>query len=155
MLLSELLRSDLIKIGLDARDKREAVGELVDLLLQRHEIALSHRAEVIEALHAHEDANVTGMEGGIAVPHGLTDRVEDLICALGTSKAGVDFQALDGKPSQVIILVIAPKRAFAGGVRALAGIQHLFESPGLKDKILAAATPDAAFEVIRDAEAHL
>jgi PTS system nitrogen regulatory IIA component len=155
MLLSELLRADLIKVSLDARDKREAIGELVDLLVQRHEIALSHRAEVLDELRAHESTNVSGMEHGIAVPHGLSDRVEDLICALGISKAGVDFQAIDGKPSQIVLLLIAPKRSFAGEVRALAGIQHLFESATLKDRLLAAATADGAFEAIRDAEAHL
>lgn len=155
MLLSELLRADLIKTGLDATNKREAIGELVDLLVQRHEIALSHRAEILESLNAHENTDSSGMEGGIAVPHDLSDRVEDMLCALGTSKAGIDFQALDGKPSQIIVLLIAPKRSFAGEVRALCGIEHLFENVALKDKILAAASADGVFEAIRDAEAHL
>lgn len=155
MLLSELLRTDLIKVGLEATSKREAIGELVDLLVQRHEIALSHRAEILETLNARESTDGSGMEGGIAVPHDLSDRVEDMICALGISKSGVDFQALDGKPSQVIVLLIAPKRSFAGEVRALCGIEHLFESATLKDKILAAATADGVYEAIRDAEAHL
>ena len=155
MLLSELLRADLIKVGLEATSKREAVGELVDLLVQRHEIALSARAEVLEALNAHESTNVSGMEGGVAAPHGLSDRLEDLICALGTSKAGIDFHATDGKASQIVVLLVAPKRNFAGEVRALVGIQHLFDNPGLKEKILAATTADGVFDAIRDAEAHL
>lgn len=155
MLLSELLRKDLIKVGLDAKGKREALGELVDLLVQRHEIAMSHRSEVLEALREHDDAHVSGMEGGIAVPHAVTDRAEDLICALGTSAAGIDFHALDGKPSQVIILLLAPKRDFQGEVRTLVGIHHLFENPALKDKILSAGTPDAVYDAIQEAEQHL
>lgn len=155
MLLSELLRKDLIKVGLEAHSKQEAIGELVDVLVQRHEIAWSHRPEVVEALRQHEDSTPSGMEGGIAVPHAMTDRAEDIICALGVSKSGVDFHATDGKLSKIVILLVAPKRNFAGEVRALAGIQHLFENPGLKDKILSSGTPDAVYDAIQDAEQHL
>jgi len=155
MLLSELLRADLIKVGLDASDKREAISELVDLLVQRHEIALSRRSEVLEAIAAHEGTNVSGNEGGIAVPHAVTDSVEDIIVALGTSARGIDFHAADGTHSKLIILIIAPRRDFAGEVRALLGIQHLFDHGTLKDKILAAPTAESIFEAIQDAEAHL
>ena len=155
MLLSELLRADLIKVGLDANDKREAISELVDVLVQRHEIALSSRAEVLEALLAQEELSVSGNEGGIALPHAITDGVEDMIVALGTSARGIDFHAADGAHSKLIVLIIAPRRDFAGEVRALLGIQHLFDHGTLKDKILASATAENVFAAIQDAEAHL
>lgn len=155
MLLSEVLRSDLIEVGLDATNRREAIGELVDLLVQRHEIAYTNRTEVVESLRAHDDSVVSGMEGGIAVPHAVTDRAEDIIAALGVSKAGIDFHATDGKPSHIVIVLIAPKRDFSGEVRTLAGIQHLFENELLKEKIRTAGTPDAVYDAIHDAEQHL
>jgi len=155
MLLSELLRADLIKVGLDANEKREAIGELVDLLVQRHEISLSKRAEVLEALESHEETNVSGMEGGIALPHAVTDGVEDMLVALGTSVRGIDFHAADGGTSNLIILLVAPKRDFAGEVRTIVGIQHLFDHGTLKEKILASATADSVFAAIQEAEANL
>lgn len=155
MLLSELLRADLIKVGLDANSKREAIGELVDLLVQRHEIAVSKRSEVLDALDAHEDDNVSGMEGGIALPHAVTDGVEDMLIALGTSVRGIDFHAADGKLSNLIVLIVAPKRDFAGEVRAIVGIQHLLDHGTLKDKIVASSTADSIFTAIQEAEADL
>lgn len=154
MLLTEILRPELIKIGLEAQSKREAISELVDVLVQEHEVPLKNRDGVLEAVLESEAAQGSGMEGGIAVPHGLSDRVEDLICAMGVSKSGVPFDSLDGQPARVVILVVAPKRSFAREIRTLAGIEHLMAHATLKEGILAASTSEEAFSLIEDEEVH-
>jgi mannitol/fructose-specific phosphotransferase system IIA component (Ntr-type) len=155
MLLTEILRPGLIKVGLEAQQKREAIGELVDLLVQEHEIPLKSRESVLEAVLSNEAAQGTGMESGIAVPHGLTDEVEDLICAMGISKAGVPFESLDGAPAKLVILVVAPKRSFAAEIRTLAGIQHLMEHDSLGTRLMQASNQEAAFDLIQQEEAKL
>lgn len=148
MLLSELLHPGLIKVGLVAESRDEAMGELVDLLVQRHEIPMSRRQQVLDHLLEHEQAHGSGMEKGIAVPHCLTDEVEDTLCVLGTAPHGIPFECLDGAPANLIVLLLLPKRNFAGTVRTLAGIEHLLEHKTLKDQLVAAETAQAAYDLI-------
>ena len=152
MLLNELLRPELIKVGLEAQDKEEAISELVDLLVQEHEISMKHRQGVVEDILAAEKDQGTGMEDGIAIPHALTDNVEDLLCAIGTSKDGVSFNCLDGKPANLIVLLVAPKRNFIGEIRALAGIQHLLEHETLNNKIVESDSAAAIYKLIEAEE---
>ena len=144
MLLSELLYPDLIKIGLDARNKDQAVCELVDLLVQRHEIPMSRRRQVIDQLLEHNEVHGSGMEQGVAVPHCLTDVVEDTLCALGTAPHGIPFECLDGEPAKLIVLLLLSKRNFEGTVRTLAGIQHLLEHATLTGQLVTAETAQTA-----------
>ena len=88
MLLSELIQEDLIKVGLKARDKWDAIRELVDVLVAAHEIRLNDRTTVIDAVVTRERSLSTGLKYGLAVPHGTVDCVTDIIVALGTSPEG-------------------------------------------------------------------
>jgi len=152
MLLNELLRADLIATSLKAHNKREAIGELVDLLVQTHEISIAARPEVLEAVLAQEDNTPSGMDSGVATPHAITDRVEDLLCAIGISKTGIDFHCVDGGLAHIIVLVVAPKRDFVGEIRAIAGINNLLHLPGMREKILAATSADAIYAAITSEE---
>jgi len=152
MLLSELLRPDLISTNLDAQTKREAIGELVDLLIQQNEIPMKARAEVLQAIHEQEKTLSSGMHEGIAIPHGTTDRVEDILCALGVSKTGIDFTSRDGQPTRIVVLVVAPKRSFVGEVRALTGVQHLLNHGSLRSALLEAKDGKTAYELIEKEE---
>lgn len=152
MLLSDLLRPGLIKVHLEAESKREAIGELVDLLVQEHELSLAQREPAIEAVLARESALGTGMNHGIAIPHGASDRVEDVLCALGTAPKGIPFDSRDGKKAELVILLLFPKRSFPGEIRTLEGIQHLLGHPGLKEKLVAARDPQALLAAIQAEE---
>jgi len=148
MLLSELLRPDLISTNLDAQSKRQAIGELVDLLIQQNEIPMKARAEVIEAILEQEKVVTSGMEDGIALPHGATDRVEDIVCALGISRTGIDFTSRDGEPTRIVVLLVVPRGSLVGEVRALAGVQHLLNHDHLRKALLEAPDAKTAFELI-------
>lgn len=155
MLLSELLRPDLIKMRLEAVSKKEAVAELVDLLIQQYEISLAQRAAILEALEEHDAKVSSGLAHEIALPHAYTDRVEDIIAALGIAPNGIPFDSPDGSLAKVVVLLLLPKRHFTADVRTLAGVAHLLDSPQLRAALLEAQTPLAAYETIKDAEASL
>ncbi|MBI2435036.1 MAG: PTS sugar transporter subunit IIA [Candidatus Hydrogenedentes bacterium] len=149
MFLCELLRPELIKVELKAEGKHEAIQELIDLLLQQNEISLGQRDFLLEEVLAQERRTGSGMERGIAVPHGMTDRVEDILCALGTAPAGIPFDTRDGRPADLLVLLLVPRRNFKGEVHAMAGIQNLLQHAGLKDRIVASRDARAIFEMIR------
>lgn len=152
MLLHQILRPELIKVGLEAEKKRETISELMDVLIQYHEIPMNQRDILLEQLYENEDSLGSGMERGIAVPHIATDRVEDIICAVGTAPRGIPFGTLDGKPANLVLLLLVPKKNYEGEVKAIAGIEHLLESSALMEKLLTCISSQEAFKLIETAE---
>ncbi len=152
MLLCELLRPALIKPGLKAETRKESIGELVDLLVQQHEIPMSKRHRIFELLMAREEVHGTGMEKGIAIPHIATDEVDDILCALGTAPHGIPFECLDGLHAKLIILFLLPKRNYTGRVRTLAAVANLLEHATLKDQIVVGQDAQAIYDLIEREE---
>lgn len=151
MLLHEILRPELIKIGLEAEKKRECISELMDVLIQYHEIPMNQRDILLEQLYANEDSLGSGMEHGIALPHIATDRVEDVICAVGMAPRGIPFGTLDGKPANVVVLLLVPKKNYEGEVHAIAGIESVLEDKALVEKLLKCISPQEAYKLIQAA----
>ncbi len=152
MRLSEILREDIIKVDLDAVNKWEAIRELTDLLISAHELRLTDRDEIIEAVFTRERSLSTGLEHGIAVPHAVANCVEDIIGALGTTQKGIPFESRDGKPAKLIILLLIPQGAFQRHVRTLAGIARMGSSPELRNQLFDAKTPDDVINVLIKAD---
>ncbi len=152
MLLSELIQPDLIRLNMEAVDKWEAIEELVDHLIGAHELRLTNRQEVVDSLVARERSLSTGLEHGLAVPHGSVDCVSDILAAIGLSKRGIPFESLDGKPARLIVLLVIPKGAFQRHVRTLAGIARLALNQVLRERILEATSEQEVMDVIFELE---
>ncbi len=142
MLLSELLQDDVVKIGLQATTKLEAIEELVDVLVAAHEIRTADRAEVIQAVEVRERSFSTGLKYGLAVPHGSVECVGEIVAALGTAPQGIPFESADGQPARLVILLVLPKGKFQHHVRTLAAVSRLATRPELREKVLGASTAE-------------
>jgi PTS system nitrogen regulatory IIA component len=152
MLLGEMLHAGVVKLNMEAETKFEAIEELIDLLIEAHEIPMALRHDVMEAVFAREQTMSTGMEHGIALPHGATDKVEDVIGALGIAPRGIPFESLDGLPAKLILLLLVPRRSFQGYVRTLAGIAHLFQDERFRDGLVGVPNATAAIKLIEREE---
>jgi mannitol/fructose-specific phosphotransferase system IIA component (Ntr-type) len=152
MLLGEILRPGVVKTRLEARDKLEAIEELVDVLVEAHEIPLSLRDHVVEAVVERERSMSTGMEHGVALPHGSISELDDIVGALGIAGDGIPFESIDGRPAQLIILLVLPKDKFQAHVRTLAGIAHLLQNASLRDSLLRAPEARAVIDLIEQEE---
>lgn len=141
MRLSDFLRPELIKVNLEAHSREEAISELLDVLVQAHEVSYANRDGVLEALLDRESLLGTGMEHGVAIPHAMSDLVDDSVAALGTAPAGIHFESLDGAPARLILLVVSPKNDFAGRVRINSYIGRLFSNPAVVELLV--EQPDA------------
>ena len=118
MALLDLIDTDVVKVPLQGRTKNEAIRELVETLRDAGKIA--DVEPVYDAVIARESMGSTGLENGIAVPHAKTRAVRKLTMALGISPQGVDFQAIDGKPSKLFFLLLAPPDQSGPHIQALA-----------------------------------
>ena len=150
--LHEILRPELIKVGVEAEKKREAISELMDVLVQYHEVPMKQRDVLLDAIYEDEDSLGSGMERGIAVPHLATDLVEDIICAFGIAPKGIPFRTLDGKLAKIIVLLLVPKKDFDGEVQAIRGVQHLLDNQDLVTKLLSVSGPGEAHKLIEAEE---
>jgi len=151
MQLTELIREDLIKINLEARDKWEAIEELIDQLISVHELSLMDRNEVVQAVFTREKSMSTGLEHGLAVPHGAIGCVDDLVAALGTTR-GIPFESVDGQPAHLVILLLIPQGTFQRHVRTLAAIARMGSNPEMRQKVFDAQTPAEVMEALRQSD---
>jgi mannitol/fructose-specific phosphotransferase system IIA component (Ntr-type) len=152
MLLGEILHRGVIRTSLQSTEKYQAIAELVDLLIESQDLAPSLRESVLEPVVAREKSMSTGMEMGIALPHGSSGQIENLIGALGVSKQGIEWECLDGEPAQLILLLVLPKNEFQVHVRTLAGISHLLNEQSFRDILINADSADTILKLIRKEE---
>lgn len=140
MKLTEHLTPALIKVPLIATDKKSAIAEMVDLLVQGG--VTESRETLLAAVMERENQRTTGIGLGFAIPHAKTDAVKGLIIALGRTAQPIDFAAIDGKPVNLIALLVSPSNATSQHIQALARLSRMVTSASLLQKLLDA--PDAA-----------
>ena len=152
MLLGEILHSGLIKLNLDAQTKEEAIEELVDLLVEAGKAPEDLRQHLLDVVMEREQTMSTGMDHGIALPHASSDKVDQIMGALGSAPEGIPFDTLDGEPARLVILLILPRHNFQGHVRTLAGIAHLLSNPGFRESIITAPDAKTVLDIVEKAE---
>ena len=150
MKITDFLDQRAIKIGLTASDKEGILKELADVLAEVKDIG--DKRAIVKALLERENLGSTGIGQGIAIPHGKTDRVNELVAVLGVSRKGVNFEALDGEPVYIIFLLVAPKDTAGPHLKALAQISRLLRDSYLCELIKRCQTPNEVYELIKHEE---
>ena len=150
MRISDLLSEGTITTSLIHTDKQGIIEELLDLAMKTGKI--KDREVVLKAITEREQLMSTGLEKGIAIPHAKTMAADDMVMALGISKAGLDFQSADGQPSHIFFLLAAPSTAAGANIQVLAQIARLTMNTQFCDSLKEAASPKAAYEIILKAE---
>jgi nitrogen PTS system EIIA component len=144
MKILDFLCPEAISIDLSGQKKEEVIRELVELLHKAKKIKDAN--SIVKILLEREELGSTGIGQGIAIPHGKSEAVKDIVAAFGISKKGVNYNALDGEPVNLIFLLIAPHDSAGLHLKALAKISRL-----VKDKFFRQALREAkdAKEVIK------
>lgn len=153
LLLADLLTPDRIRIPLESLDKAGLIGEMCAFLARRCDAGEEAEAEIREAVMEREAVLSTGIGGGVAVPHGKSQAVGDLVLVAGRTREPVDFDALDERPVRIVFLLIGPESAAGLHVKALSRISRLLRSETVREELVAAETPEAFYEALRRAEA--
>lgn len=150
MLLHEIFPANLIKVGLEAEDKEETFEELVAFFCGA--TGNTKRDEILKAIKDREAKMSTGIKKGIAIPHGKTDAVDSVYGILGISKRGIDYDALDGEPVQLLFLMLAPQKESEKHLRILKRLAELLDSPKFCADLLAQGDAQSANNIIRKYE---
>jgi len=146
MRIAELMDKDFIIPSLEAKTKKEVLKELVDCIIKKEpEI---DPEELLRVLLEREELGSTGIGDGIAIPHGKIKKLKKLIVSFGRSREGVDFQSMDGKPTHIIFLLIAPENSAGTHLKALARISRLLKDSSFRKNIMEANTAQDIYNII-------
>jgi len=140
MNLKKVLMRDSILPELTAGSKEDVIGQMVGFLSDSGKI--TDRDAALKAVLDREAKMSTGMQHGIAIPHGKTDSVDGLIVAVGISREGIDFDAMDEQPSHIFIMTLSPENRTGPHIQFLAEISKVLSDDALRDRLVAAAGPN-------------
>jgi fructose-specific phosphotransferase system IIA component len=144
MNLRKVLSPETVWVDLKADSKQGIIEEMVDRLQASGKI--KDREAVLAAVLEREAKMSTGMQNGVAIPHGKTDAVKSLVAAVGLNKSGVDFDSMDGSPCTIFIMTISPTKRTGPHIQFLAEISRLISQPAERDKLLACKTHGDIYE---------
>lgn len=147
MKIMDFLNKDAVTVKLKATKKEEVIRELVNLLSRAQPI--EDKENLIKTLMDREALGSTGIGQGIGIPHAKSYTVKKLTSALGISRAGVDFDSLDGELTHIFFLLVAPEDAAGPHLKALATISRMLKDKFLRDSLMAAKDEQEVLNIIR------
>lgn len=146
MNLKKVLAPDTVWVDLKANTKEGIIDEMIDRLVAAGRV--TDRAAVREAILEREAKMSTGMQNGVAIPHGKTDAVEALVAAVGIQKEGMDFGAMDGEPSTIFVMTVSPIKRRGPHMQFLAEVSRILGQAALRERLLAASTHAEVYEIL-------
>jgi fructose-specific phosphotransferase system IIA component len=150
MNLLEILNSKCIKAPLSATDKRGVIDELVDVLAAAGSV--SDPAVLKEAVWMREQTRTTGIGHGLAIPHGKCPGMTSLVMAIGKPAEPLDFEAIDGRPVQLVVLLASPPDRTSDHIQALARVSRLMTMEEFRARIYAARTAEEIWTLLKEQE---
>lgn len=151
MRIGSFLNRNDVTAALPDGSKRELLASLVDLLVSNHPEL--ERDLLLQVLLKREDLRSTGIEEGVAFPHGRVPGLKDLMACFGCSRRGMDFDSFDGKPTHFFFVLLIPEQAEGSHLKALARLNRLFQESAFRGKLLEAQDAGALYDVIMEQDA--
>jgi PTS system nitrogen regulatory IIA component len=152
MKIEDILAPGLVIPALRASDKAGVLRELAALVAENHpEI---DGARLVQALEDRERLNSTALGDGVAIPHGKLPGLKRVFAAFGRSPRGVEFQSLDGKPTRIFFLLVAPEDSAGAHLKALARISRLLKDESFRQRLLDAPDTAALYAIIQEEDAR-
>jgi fructose-specific phosphotransferase system IIA component len=146
MNLKKVLSPDSVWIDLKADTKKGIIEEMIDRLMAAGRI--KDREGALKAVLDREAKMSTGMQNGVAIPHGKSECIKSLVAAIGLNKAGVNFDSMDGSPCTIFIMTLSPAKRTGPHIQFLAEVSRLINQPAEREKLLAAKTHAEIYEIL-------
>jgi len=150
MKICEFLNQDNIFLDLKTRSKKKILEEMVEKMKEGGFI--SNKDTVLNELLTRESISSTGLEMGIAVPHTLTNEVKNTLVVMALIKEGIDYEAIDQKPTYVLLLLLSPKDKPGKQLILLAHICRLVKETSIVEKLKKADSPEKVCALFKQEE---
>jgi PTS system nitrogen regulatory IIA component len=151
MRIDDFLAEDMVVAALEGRKKDDVIEELAEVV-SKHHPEIDHW-KLVGALQDRERLNSTALGEGVAIPHGRLTGVKRVVAAFGRSPQGVDFNSLDGKPTHLFFLLVAPEDSAGAHLKALARISRLLKDDSFRSRLMQADDAASLYRIIREEDA--
>ena len=141
MLISELIQEKNLIAQLEAEDRPQAYRKMLEHLAAKDVMPKDLLSSAEKALQIREEKMTTAMGGGFAIPHATIPKLKQLATLFARCPAGLDCQAMDGKPVKLFFLILVPADQAQVHLQTLATVAKFFNRRGIKTKILEAKGP--------------
>jgi len=148
MNLKTVINTDTIDLHLKGSTKKEIINELLDILVRTGKI--QDKDAAFTAVMDREEKMSTGMKHGIAIPHGKSNAIDDLVACIGVSEKPVDFDSLDHQPCRIFIMTLSPVEKTGPHLQFLAEVSLLFKSSEKRTEIINAKTPEEVLKILAE-----
>jgi len=145
MKIVEFLRPEAIISNLAGPSAQAVLAELCRPLCAAHRL---DPQRLLDTLLDRERLGSTGIGEGVAIPHGKVAGLPALVASFGRAPQGIDFRAIDGRPTYLFFTLIAPENSAGAHLKALARISRIFKNPSFRETILKAGGPEEIFRLI-------
>lgn len=135
---------------LTSTSKEGILRELVRVLTQVEKQIDEER--MMEILLERESLGSTGIGEGVAIPHGKSKDVQKLLASFGRSLTGLDFQSMDGKPTHLFFLLVAPENSAGIHLKALAKISRLMKDQSLRKRLMEAKSAEEIYALFSEGD---
>jgi PTS system nitrogen regulatory IIA component len=148
MNLKTVLTKETINLHLKGTTKEAIINELLDVLVAANKI--QDRAAAYQAVMDREQKMSTGMKHGIAIPHGKSATIHDLVACIGISETPVDFDSLDHEPCKIFIMTLSPLEKTGPHLQFLAEISLLFKSSEKRAEIIKSSSSEEVLRILAE-----
>ncbi len=152
MKITEILTADMVVPELGGTTKPQVLRELArPLAAKYHELDL---ATISAVLAERERLGSTAIGDGIAIPHGKMPGVKQILGTFGRHIRGVDFESLDGRPTHLFFVLVAPEDSTSLHLKALARVSRLFKDSSFRERLMTAKDAEEIFRLIVEEDAR-
>ena len=149
MKIQDLLRKDVMLLDLQATEKKAVIEEMIQSLVNHGYVTDFETFK--EGILAREALTSTGLGDGIAMPHSKNAAVKEATVLFAKSNKGVDYESLDGQPTDLFFMIAAPEGANDTHLAALAELSQYLMKDGFADKLRQVTSPDQVIELFDQA----
>jgi mannitol/fructose-specific phosphotransferase system IIA component (Ntr-type) len=146
MNLPDVLTPQLVLYPLEAASKDEAISQLINVLVKNGQ--LHNIEEAKAAVFARERLMTTGVGQGVALPHGKFAYTDEVLIAFGISKMGVDFEAIDGQPAYIFVLLLTPEKFPSKHLALLSKFSKMLNSEDCRKELMAASSAERITDIL-------
>lgn len=147
--LADILSPEQINPDMKATNRWEAIDELISHLVSVGKIKPENREAILTVVKKRETTMSTGIGFGIGIPHASSDLIYEVVGALGRSRKGINFDALDNQPVNLVMLFVVPQGHFQKHLRTLADIAKLLKNETSRRALEEAADAQTMYQAIK------
>jgi nitrogen PTS system EIIA component len=146
MKIDEILKKESVIADIAGKNKSDVIKEMTECLKQNNTI--KDDQALYTTLMEREKLGSTGIGENVAIPHGKSDELSQIITVFARSLSGIDFESLDQKPVHFVCMVIAPAHSTGQHLKVLARISRLFKNQTFREGILRAEDSNAIYSIV-------